>query len=129
MILYHFTSAVHLPKIQKAGMLRLTESNIHMTIPNFGPDVVWFTTEPTPTLGHGLTGVLDKTAVRLTVEIPDHWVKAWLPWAKGQGMDEEWMGYLIEAGGGLEAAETWRVTFRPVREDRWLAIDREGVRI
>jgi hypothetical protein len=42
-------------------------------------------------------------------------------------MDPEWMGYLVEAGGGREAAETWMVTFRPVRKDRWVSIDKEEV--
>jgi len=129
MILYHFTSAIHLPIIEEAGFLKLTESNLHLTIPHYGPDVVWFTTEPTATLGHGLLGVLDKKEVRFTVDVPDHWVKPWLSWAEGQGMDREWMGYLIEAGGGIEAAETWRVTFRSVKKDRWVSVDREEVRI
>jgi hypothetical protein len=127
MILYHFTSLIHLPVIEKAEMLRLTDSNIHITIPNFGPDVVWFTTEPTASLGHGLHGFIDKKAVRFTVDVPDHWVKPWLPWAESQGMDPEWMGYLVEAGGGREAAETWMVTFRPIRKDRWVSIDKEKV--
>lgn len=129
MILYHFTSAVHLPTIKQSGFLKLTESNLHLTIPHYGPDVAWFTTEPTATLGHGLLGVINKKEVRFTVDVPDHWVKAWLPWAQGQGMDAEWIGYLIAAGGGMKAAETWMVTFRPVRKDRWVSIDREGVQI
>jgi hypothetical protein len=127
MILYHFTSIVHLPRIKEAGFLKLTESNLHLTIPHYGPDVVWFTTEESARLGHGLFGHVDKTEIRFTVDLPDHWVKSWLSWAEGQGMDREWMGYIIEAGGGMEAAETWRVTFRPVRQDCWVSIDREGV--
>ena len=130
MILYHFTSSIHLPIIEEDGFLKLTESNLHLTIPHYGQDVVWFTTEPSAILGHGLLfGSVDKTEFRFTVNLPDHWVKSWLSWAEGQGMDREWMGYIIEAGGGIEAAETWRVAFRPVRKDRWVSIDRVGVRV
>ena len=125
MILHHFTSTVHLPRIFDAGHLRCTESNLHPITANAGPDVVWFTTMDTPALGHGLSGsIVDKSEVRFTVDVPDNWVRPWLPWAEAQGIDAGWLSVMVEAGGGREAAESWRVTFRPVRSDRWVAVDR-----
>lgn len=122
--LYHFTSPVHLPAIERAGVLRRTESNLHPLVEHAGPDVVWFTTEAVPLLGHGLDGgVADKAAVRFTVEVPPSWVHEWAPWAQGHGIDHGWLAALVESGGGAAAARTWRVTERPVRRERWVAVE------
>lgn len=124
MRLYHFTSVVHLPIIERAGLLRRTESNFHMTVEHAAPDVVWFTTMATPALGHGLDGgIADKARVRFTVDVPDAWVRPWLPWVDALGIERSWRDVLVESGGGLAAAESWRVTFRPVRRDRWVAVE------
>lgn len=124
MRLYHFTSVIHLPLIEQSGMLRRTESNLHPVIDGAGPDTVWFTTRSNPVDGHGLDGgIADKSRVRFTCDVPDGWVKQWVMWAEALGIDPDWRETLIRTGGGWDAARTWMVTFRPVRRDRWVAIE------
>jgi hypothetical protein len=130
MILYHFTSLLHLPKIMQAGHLRTSETNLHPTIEHYGPDAVWFI--DIPELGehdHGLNASLpgevrpDKTAVRFTVEVPDKRVVSWLPWAEAQGIDPQWLNVLTHEDGGREGASHWKVVFRSVPEDQWIAVE------
>lgn len=128
--LYHFTSTRHLPYIQQAGYLKTVESNLDAYIEHAGPDVVWLLDEGQPSAGHGLNDappgvtVPDKTEIRFTVDVPDKWVKRWLPWAEAQGIDPSWLQSLTGGTvGGRAAAEHWHITFRPIRSDHWTAID------
>lgn len=80
MRLYHFTSAQHLHGIFKHG---LTVGDVVTDLESFeGKIGVWLTSSPTPE-GHGLSGSsVDKTAFRLTVDVPDVvplW--KWTEWA------------------------------------------------
>lgn len=129
MRLWHFTSVRHLPLIEAAGFLKVSETNLHPVVEHHGPDAVWFLDGPD--LGdarHGLNAappgwvVPDKTEVRIEVEVPDGWVRAWLPWAEAQGIDRGWLHALTSEDGGRAAAERWRVVFRPVRRDRWVEV-------
>jgi hypothetical protein len=130
MILYHFTSMLHLVPIMDDGYLKTTETNLDPRIEHHGPDAVWFI--DTPELGeydHGLNAALpgevrpDKTAVRFTIEVPDNWVVQWLPWAEAQGINPHWLEVLVRDSGGREGASHWMCVFRKVPMDRWLNIE------
>lgn len=125
MILYHFTSTLHWPRIEAAGFIKTTESNLHPVQQHYGPDVAWFLDTPDLDYDHGLIAFspVDKTAVRITVDVPDKWVRSWLDWADAQGIDPDWRSIMIETGGGIDAARHWMVTFRPIRSDRWTHVD------
>ena len=119
--LYHYTCIEHLPTILAAGYLKTSESNISPRVPHAGPDVAWLTTQPDPTLGHGLNAgqtVVDKTRIRFTVQVPKRAVTPWRLWATMQGIDPTWMRALAQAGG----SGTWRVTPRPIPAEQWVEV-------
>ncbi len=64
MILYHYTAREYLERIRREG---LTTGEVPLS-PSHILNGVWFTTDPDPG-GHGLTGILNKRAVRITVKI------------------------------------------------------------
>ena len=43
---FHYTTVDHIPEIQKDGFLKLVESNVSLSKPHKGPDVVWLFSEP-----------------------------------------------------------------------------------
>lgn len=124
MRIYHFTSTTHLPLIEASGCIDLTESNVSAPWEWLAmPPVAWFVDVPVLEHDHGLGGsAVDKTAVRITVEVPDHWTLRWLDWANAQGIDDRWRDALVSGVGGYEAAQHWFITFRPIRRDRWIEI-------
>ena len=123
MRLWHYTSKTHLPWIEESGFLKTTESNLHSDIENYGAKVVWLLDTPDLEGSHGLYGSpVDKTAVRIEVDVPDHWVKNWLEWSKSQGISQYWQDIMVTAGGGQECAAHWMVTFRTIKRDRWVEI-------
>ena len=123
MKLWHYTSKTHLPWIEESGFLKTTESNLHSEIENYGPQVVWLLDTPDLEGSHGLYGgPVDKTAVRIEVDVPDHWTRYWLEWSKGQGISQYWQDIMVAAGGGQECAAHWVVTFRTIKKDRWVDI-------
>lgn len=120
MRLYHFTAAGHLPTIQAAGFLKVTESNVHPTRGHVGPDVVWLTSDPLARLGHGLISNVDKAMVRFTVDLP---AILWTDWAPAQDTPGWWRDTMVKVGGGAEAAATWYVWPAPIPAKRWLAVE------
>jgi hypothetical protein len=123
MLLYHYTSKRHMPSISADGFIDTTESNVSLTREHGGPDVVWLTSCDAPTLNHGLRGsIFDKTEVRITVDVPNDWVKRWRKWAPIQGASALDMEMLAETGGGWEAADTWYVTTQPIPRKYWTEI-------
>jgi hypothetical protein len=128
MLLYHYTSSVHVPRILRAGVLRPTGSNLDLTSEGrspAGPPVVWLTTHDHPGAGHGLyQSVADKTEYRFTVEVPRDWPKRWVKWAKAHGSTPRGMDWLASTGGGWEVAESWWVVARPIPARYWLAVER-----
>jgi hypothetical protein len=118
MTFYHFTSLYHLPKIQEAGVIRTTESNISRFAAHAGPPVVWLTDLPELQASHGLEGSLyDKKQVRIEVRVP---AIRWLDWEPMlTGMEASWRDDLIAFGGGMEAARNWYVWPSPIRKVRW----------
>jgi len=134
MKLFHFTCNAHWPSILQQGLLRPTESNIHMRHPHYGPDVVWLTTCPEshqPWM-HSLSvdlvlGVrartpgdyIDKGRIRLLVEVETahHWPR----WSREHGIKKRWYRALAHTGGD---PLTWYVSETPVYTRDWLeAVD------
>ena len=122
MILYHFTSVLHLPIILETGFLMPVESNYDRT-PHSGPDVVWLTTDPEPRPGeHGLYPA--KTAVQFVIEVP---AIRWRDW-RWHPRDREWLTKLETAAGagdaarGRRLASTWYVWPAPIFRKRWRAL-------
>lgn len=126
MKLYHFTSTWHLPRIEADGVLRTTESNgdIRPGRDHAKPDVVWLLdTDDLAGLPHGLAGsAVDKTRVRITIDLPDYRVERWTDWATRHGVDDLTKVILIESGGGWEAAQHWYVSEAPIRRRFWVDV-------
>jgi hypothetical protein len=126
MILYHFTSMIHLPSIMKDGHLKLTESNIGSPSPKMrphgthrGPDVVWLTEEPHPTKTNIDAMGTPKGEVRITVEIPQSDLYRWNSWAPAFGIQPDWYDLLSLYGD----PDTWWLTEREIPASEWRAID------
>ena len=130
MRLYHHTSVGHLPWILGFGEIYTTESNIGALpelqdrVPNVapigehvGPDVVWFTSNPSPA-GCGLEGSQGKGLIRIQVELPDQELHHWQEWAHDQGIDKRWYDLLAQ---GRRDAEWW-VVERNVPHQEWIDI-------
>lgn len=130
MRLYHYTSMSHLPRIMSRGALLLTESNISGQRMHAGPPVVWFTSHANPDKGHGLNSVpdeirqvkdfaeIDKTRVRITVELPKRRVTKFVNWSKAQGISPHWLAELATMGG----LYSWWVSTQIVAMDKWVEI-------
>lgn len=135
MTLYHFTSEVALLGIEAHGLILPTESNVGSTSPSMppegegvGPDVVWLLDSPerpsnhSNRVNHGLFGtVVDKTAVRIEVDVP---AIRWRDWAPAQQMHPTWRELLVKASGGVEASDHWYVFPSAIPRSRWVSIHR-----
>jgi len=140
MLLYHFTTPIHLPRIAEDGFLKVTESNIgappnksmEPTGEHAGPDVVWLTNQDgTQTnrdtlragcvLSAGSFSVLsvDKTVVRFTVDVPDDEVLRWADFAKAQGIHKRWQRVLEKWPA---KPNWWFLIERPVPSGEWVEI-------
>lgn len=119
----------HLPQIVARGRLMLTESNISLKRAHAGPPVVWFTTHETAEAGHGLKfdptfenlhdwAQIDKTRIRITVDLPKSRVTKFVHWAKSQGASAETLAELATLGG----LYSWWVSTQMVTMDRWVEI-------
>ena len=125
MKLYHFTSTHHWPAIIAAEFLKTTESNIgsvnELWKPfgeHVGPDVVWLTDMPEITAkGCGLNGSrLDKTEIRITVEVAD--AISWPAFAAKHGINKKW----YRALGSGRRPETWWVVPRRIYRVEWIDV-------
>jgi hypothetical protein len=117
--LYHFTSRVHLGSIMRNGEITTTESNLSMSQAHVGPDVVWLTSDPeSPRNSEWWQGsFLDKTRIRITVEVPD--AIRWDDWVAFHKIDKLWRSALMSVGG----SPTWYVVERPVLKDEWVTVE------
>lgn len=61
----------------------------------------------------------DKTAVRITVDVPDADVTWWPDFAKAHGMNRQWRR-VIERG---RDPESWFVVARAIPESEWVRVD------
>lgn len=89
MRLYHFTSHLHLPSILANG---ITEGDVPISL-DTGFNSPWLTTDPNPRRQVWTKGsFVDKTAVRLTVEIPDGDTRlhCWSDIVREFGVDPRW---------------------------------------
>jgi len=121
--LYHFTSTLHLPLIERDGFIRTTESNVSFLRPNAGPAVVWLMDSPDADgADHGLGGsIVDKKAVRITVRAH---AERWADWYKRQpNGDAITFASMIRTGGGPEAASHWWVAEQPIPRDQWVGVE------
>jgi hypothetical protein len=119
MILYHFTSTWHLPRTAEDGYIDVTESNLSGTREHAGPDVVWLTKSPTVAgttflLGSGV----DKTEIRITVDVPGLEAHKWRKWAYRRNIHPRWAAGLAAAGGSTP----WYVVERPVAATEWVNV-------
>ena len=119
MILYHFTSTHHLPKILEDGRLKVTESNLSRTRVHAGPDVVWLTSDPMPASQEWAGGSqVDKAEIRFTVRVPAQQAGKWRKWARAHGIDPGWARALTVAGD----SGSWYVIERAVPAAEWAEI-------
>jgi hypothetical protein len=122
MLLYHFTSQVHLINILTENRLRLTESNVK---PNGdGPRVVWLTDNPRPRQGWQRGSAVYKGRIRITVEVDD--AQKWTEWAKRRGSPPFWMAALIEAAKGDDdpaPGDHWYVVTHTIPYRQWRKIE------
>lgn len=115
---YHFTSKHHWVDIEADQKIRTTESNLHMTVDHFGPDVVWLVDTVDVEDGeHGLGPW--KRSVRIEVNVP---AIRWLDWAPVANMNARWKANLIKAGGGIECAKHWYIWPNPIPSEKWLDV-------
>lgn len=85
MKLYHFTTRDHhWPRIEAAGYLKVTESNISDRRPHAGPDVVWLTDDPEPSIQRW--GLPSATTLRLKDIASGAFGAVSLPAAQAEGL-------------------------------------------
>lgn len=146
MLLYHFTSHRHLPRIMEEG---LTKGEAPLS------DTEWLnavnlTTDSRPE-GHGLDGAfhvwtaeesaaaflragvritpgavsVNKRAVRITLKLPskDRNLKDWLPWARKRLAPAYLKRLVAAAGGGMRKAKTWKLYFGIIPPSAFVAVD------
>ena len=99
MRLYHFTSEAHLPGIERDGI----KHGDVPTSPTEGFDAPWLTTDPDwahQTWSWG--SAWDKTAIRITVEIPDDHpnLYSWQQLIETLNIQPVWVAALENAAGG-----------------------------
>jgi hypothetical protein len=118
MILYHFTSATHLPRILADGYLKVAESNMSRTREHAGPDVVWLTRNPDGAVQGWKDGsAANKTEIRFTVDVPGREAHRWTEWSARRGIDPKWAQALT-----LPGFSSWYVVERPVPVSEWVGI-------
>ena len=141
MMLYHFTTALHVPSILAEGVLRTTDPNLFpdgpvtyrneetgrlVTLggPIQGTPVVWLLDTSTVEYDHGIgdgTGPgYDKRAVRFTVEVRG--AMPWLRWITARKFDAAHVARIVRAGGGRAAARHWYVVPRPIPRGEWIEV-------
>ncbi|MCP1674573.1 hypothetical protein J2T57_001675 [Natronocella acetinitrilica] len=119
MLLYHYTSTLHLPLILKSRVISTTHNALHPT-DQLGEPVVWLTASDVFEAQLWAAGILDKTAIRLSIEIPRAHVQPWQDFARAQGADPVWLAVLAEVGGG---DSDWYVSTRPIDWSAVVAVD------
>jgi len=111
--LYHFTCEAFLHEILSTRYLKLSTSNFDLNNPGLHP-VVWLTSSPCPAnmgllFRDDMPDELNKTHVRITIRKKPY-MKLWLDWCKGKGMDEKLRQILIATAKAEETHKTWYVS-------------------
>lgn len=119
--LYHFTHPGHLASIIAEGVLRTSDSNLDPYDPFVEPRVLWLTDLPV-LIDEGTRDGLyaEKRQIRFEVEAPR--ARRWMDWAPAKTMDQNWKELLLRRSGGMEAAEHWWVSVKPVPRANWKGI-------
>lgn len=122
--LYHYTSPLHLNWIVQSGFLKVVESNVSIQEERAGKDVVWLTDQEYWRSPKMLQGVVDKTAVRFTVDAPD--AQRADKWLRNNGATPETIEILEKSGGA--SAKTWYVVEHPIPSSAWLSVEYRGAK-
>ncbi|MGZ9829485.1 hypothetical protein ACXYTP_21450 [Tsukamurella ocularis] len=132
MILYHYTSAEHLPKITAGGVLLTTENNLRAAKivggvdvnANKGKGVVWLTdvAEPEGDPFSMSGSAVDKYAVRITVEVPDREALRWDKYVAKRNGNQK----VFEHMRSSLAWRRVRVVERRIYADEWLEVRVNG---
>lgn len=118
--MYHYTSSYHWPAIDQAGYLAVTDPNI--SIEGTGPGVVWLTdveelTPGDPDAKWARGSIVDKTEVRITVEVAD--ATPWAKFAREHHVEVWWYDALARSGGD---PERWFVVARAIPRSEWTEV-------
>lgn len=117
--LHHFTSHYHYSRILTEGIMRGDVP----TSPNTGYNAVWLTSDPDPDHQEWAGGPLDKTAIRLSVQImsDDTSLHHWPLLARKLGVPRWWYDALDQTGGG--GSNNWYVYHQPIAPDRLVVVE------
>ena len=99
-LLYHFTSLMHLPLIEGSGYI--SRGDVPLTITG-GFNAPWLTADPEAgNQKWSQGGDVNKTAVRLTIQIPvgHRCLHYWPELAHEEGVEPRWFDALARAQGG-----------------------------
>jgi len=122
---FHFTSQFHIAEIIASEVIQTTESNVNMSTPHAGPDVVWLLdTADAMDASHGLEGALfDKRKCYVEVDVL---AIPWRDWFWTAQMEPKWRQTMIDVGGGDAAAARWYVWPNAIPATRWRSIKTNG---
>ena len=119
MNLYHYTSIYHLLGLLESNQIKTTESNASFRIEHLAADVVWLTSNASPSFEASLLGsFVDKKQVRITVDVP---AVPYMEWAKENNVSREVIRQLDQFGG--KQKKNWHVIERPIPSLEWKQID------
>lgn len=123
MLLFHFTSPLHIPAIRQTGHLTTTDPMLTMEpAPPDGPRVVWLTDDPEPAAQLWARPLaipaMPKDEIRLTVDLDDQDpnLHRWVPWAITRGITAHWANALARSGGD---PDRWWIAERTVPRAEW----------
>lgn len=130
MTLFHFTSHLHIPYIKREGIafgdIPITISTTQdEAIALIGEDTgVWLTNNPKADdyVPWCADAPVDKTAMRLTVEIPETAASrlwTWRDYANHKSVDPKLVARLEEVGGPLGCGLTWFI-FKGIVLPEWI---------
>lgn len=131
MLLYHFTSTVAWEKIRTDGMLAMTDPQVNPR--KRGRPVVWLTSRDVceDPYAMGLAPAspaikllsdfdrLDKTRIRLTVEVGKTYTHRWRDWAPKNGGVPRWVSHI---SAECRESGSWYVHTHPIPRERWVDV-------
>lgn len=130
MLLQHWTSPANWEQIRSSGALLLTNPMVHPSKPGRG--VVWLTNRDTidnpDDMGLGLDPVvkmltdsdrIDKSRIRITVEVSKVYAHRWLEWAPKHGGHPGWVSHIRSS---VRLCGTWWVHTRVIPREHWVAV-------
>lgn len=128
MLLYHFTSSLHLPRIIADGFIKTGDNMLRWNDETAEPRCSFHFDVPEVPAGYG--GITEmKTEVRLTLDVPNAWAVLWIDWARAQGIEPMWLSVLTQASGGEHHYEHEYAVFRRIPLERCLDIRQDVLRV